>query len=148
MLLEQIVTAGTVTEICVWRLVRGYRRLLRRRTGDEESGRKPVGRLRIGYYRPLSDLRKHTSPSSGSGHGTAEGDSDEPVKSHLKLTVVDGYVTVLGSGNMDRASWYTSQELGVAFLSRDLAALVLGRVRNSLGAGLAIEGRVEEYFSG
>lgn len=49
----------------------------------------------------------------------------EPVKSHLKLTVVDDEVTVLGSGNMDRASWFTSQELGVALLSREIAESVL-----------------------
>ncbi len=87
MLLEQLVTAGTVTEICVWRLRRRYRRLLRKRQGtgrDEEGGRGDgLGRLRIGYFRPLSALR---------ARGSAEGDDEEPVKSHLKLTAVDrGY---------------------------------------------------------
>jgi phosphatidylserine/phosphatidylglycerophosphate/cardiolipin synthase-like enzyme len=45
----------------------------------------------------------------------------EPAKSHLKWTVVDDEATVLGSGNMDRASWFTSQELGVALLSKEKA---------------------------
>lgn len=43
------------------------------------------------------------------------------MQSHLKLTIVDDSWTVLGSGNMDRASWYTSQELGVAWYSSSLA---------------------------
>ena len=49
---------------------------------------------------------------------------DEPVQTHVKLTVIDAEITVLGSGNMDRASWYTSQELGVAFFSDKFAALI------------------------
>jgi len=125
MVLEQLLTAGTITEICVWRLLRRYRRLLESsRRADEESGCK-IGKLSIRYYRP-----------SGSGRG----EESEPVKSHLKLTVVDEETVVLGSGNMDRASWYTSQELGVAFLSKELASQVLGIVKECL------VGRVEEYY--
>jgi phosphatidylserine/phosphatidylglycerophosphate/cardiolipin synthase-like enzyme len=41
-------------------------------------------------------------------------------------------VTVLGSGNMDRASWYTSQELGIAFFSTDLATQLSQSVENAL----------------
>ncbi|KAI9881552.1 MAG: hypothetical protein M1830_000116 [Pleopsidium flavum] len=125
MVLEQLLTAGTITEFCVWQLLRRYRRLLQSsRRADEERGVN-VGKLRIGYYR-----------SSGAGQGM----ENEPAKSHLKLTVVDEEIVVLGSGNMDRASWYTSQELGVAFLSRELAGLVLGTVKECL------MGRVEEYY--
>jgi phosphatidylserine/phosphatidylglycerophosphate/cardiolipin synthase-like enzyme len=74
--------------------------------------------LRIGYFKP----------EKGTG---------EPVKSHLKLVVVDDKVTVLGSGNMDRASWFTSQELGVALLSKEVAE----NVRDCVAA--ALEDRME-----
>lgn len=59
------------------------------------------------------------------------------MKSHLKLVVVDDEITVFGSGNMDRASWFTSQELGVALLSREVAE----NVGSCVDAGL--EDRVE-----
>lgn len=138
MLLEQLFTAGTVTELCVWWLVTRYRRLLRRDKaragagrGDEERGGKGVGRLRVGYYRP------GLFADRGGGEEMRE---EEPVKSHFKMTVVDGEVLVLGSGNMDRASWFTSQELGVGFVSREMAEMVLGMVRESMA------GRVEEYY--
>jgi len=39
---------------------------------------------------------------------------------------------VLGSGNMDRASWFTSQELGVAFFSQEMARTVRRDVDGSL----------------
>lgn len=73
------------------------------------------GVLKIGYYRPRD----------GQGRG-------EPVKSHLKCVVMDEEVTVLGSANMDRASWYTSQELGVALFSMEFAR----RVRSTIDEGL------------
>lgn len=145
MLLEQLVTAGTVTEFCVWGLVRRYKRLVqraaggrregRRKRGDEvammeegtASGRGGVGRLEVGYYRPRPRL----------------GDRDaEPVKSHVKCTVVDGEVVVLGSGNMDRASWSTSQELGIAFYGKEVVGAIWGGLEGALG------GRVEGYFEG
>jgi len=53
---------------------------------------------------------------------------------------VDGDVVVLGSGNMDRASWYTSQELGVALYGREVCKLVSDDLEHFLG------GRVEEYY--
>ena len=59
------------------------------------------------------------------------------MKSHLKLMIVDEEITVLGSGNMDRASWFTSQELGVALLSKEVA----GNVASCVALGL--EDRVE-----
>ncbi|KAI9699766.1 MAG: hypothetical protein M1836_002801 [Candelina mexicana] len=122
MLLEQLVTAGTTTELCVRRLLKRYR-LLRStkavRGEDLERGtthqQQTIGSLTIRYYTP-----KNTN--AGNIH------SEEPVKSHLKLTIVDDEVVVLGSGNMDRASWYTSQELGVAFFSRDMAREVMQAV--------------------
>lgn len=100
--------------------------------GEEERGEgKGVGRLRVEYYR---------RPAAGAVRGGGEAVGEEPVKSHLKMTVVDAEVVVLGSGNMDRASWYTSQELGVAFFSTEMAQRILGLVRGCL------VGRVEEYY--
>jgi phosphatidylserine/phosphatidylglycerophosphate/cardiolipin synthase-like enzyme len=126
MILEQLVTAGTITEFEVWKLRRRYTHLLsyyhqKSKNPDLENPTQKPGDLRIGYYH----VRKG---------GKAE---EEPVKSHLKLVMVDEEVTVLGSGNMDRASWYTSQELGVAFFSREMA----GKIRECVDAGL--EGRVD-----
>jgi phosphatidylserine/phosphatidylglycerophosphate/cardiolipin synthase-like enzyme len=74
--------------------------------------------LKIGYFKPKKR-------------------AGEPVKSHLKLMIVNEEITVLGSGNMDRASWFTSQELGVALLSKKVA----GDVASCVGLGL--EDRVE-----
>jgi phosphatidylserine/phosphatidylglycerophosphate/cardiolipin synthase-like enzyme len=126
MILEQLVTAGTITEFEVWKLRRRYRRLLshyheKSKNLDPENLTQKPGELSIGYY--------HSRKG-----GKIE---EEPVKSHLKLVMVDEEVTVLGSGNMDRASWYTSQELGVAFFSREMA----GKIRECVDEGL--EGRVE-----
>ena len=54
------------------------------------------------------------------------------MKTHLKMTIVDDDITVLGSGNMDRASWFTSQELGVALLSKRKAESVRDCVMSGL----------------
>ena len=59
---------------------------------ESEAEARSIGALRIGYYHPTADFKK----------------------THIKCSNIDDRVVVLGSGNMDRASWYTSQELGVA----------------------------------
>ncbi|MCJ1307687.1 hypothetical protein MMC25_001335 [Agyrium rufum] len=104
MFVEQLVTAGTLTEICMWRLARRHRKLhkegqtsqigegldfLERGSTDQR-----YGDLTIRYFRSAHGFRAH--------------------KSHVKCTILDDEVMILGSGNMDRASWYTSQELGLA----------------------------------
>lgn len=125
MLLEQIATAGTFTELCIWRLRRDYMSLQRQvQPGDPEAGHPKLGSLNISYYK--------SKPN---------GSASEPVKSHLKLTIVDGEVVILGSGNMDRASFYTSQELGVTFYSADLA----GKIKACVDASLL--GRLNRYCS-
>lgn len=134
MLLEQMLTAGTITEICVWKLIRAYKRITRFpqestwRDGSmlEEEHRR-LGVLNIGYYHPLFAV--------ATGYGATE-----PVKLHLKCTIVDGEVVVLGSGNMDRASWYTSQELGLAIYDGSFARTVRRSVQEKL------KGRTERYF--
>ncbi|OQO04386.1 hypothetical protein B0A48_10997 [Cryoendolithus antarcticus] len=112
MRLEQIVTAGTTTARCVQQLIADYKGADRGHDGERDLEAGPllrVGRLSISYYTPRS---------------AADAKVNEPVQSHLKLNVIDDEVVVLGSGNMDRASWYTSQELGVAFFSEDFASRV------------------------
>lgn len=98
MLLEQLVTAGTTTWWCLRRLVGRYRRLCSAKGGPDDVEAQPVapGRLEVLYFAPLAG-------------------GDEPTASHLKATLVDDEFLVLGSGNMDRASWWTSQEIGVLF---------------------------------
>lgn len=101
MLLEQIVTAGTTTSRCVSALIKRYKCLVDERKAsrqtDTERQLPPVGRLSIYYYHPLKGADSE----------------DEPVQCHFKMTLVDGEYVVFGSGNMDRASWWTSQELGL-----------------------------------
>jgi len=114
MVLEQLLTAGTLTEICVWRLKQRYMNLVDTQvptSSDLENGRgRKIGALAVGYFRPNSQY----------------------AKSHFKCTIVDGKTVVLGSGNMDRASWYTSQELGVAVDGEDIVSEVWGKVMGDL----------------
>lgn len=121
MILEQLVTAGTTTSRCIKTLVKRYKRLAqttaagdRRPATDEEAAISPprVGQLKIAYFEPFGGPK---------GRGKEDG---EPQQSHLKMTVADGEVLVLGSGNLDRASWFTSQELGVAFFDKSLVEQV------------------------
>lgn len=115
MALEQLLTAGTITELCVWCLRRRYVAL---RAGSDVEQSRAVGKLSIGYFKHVARVGKE-------------------VKCHVKCTVVDERVVVLGSGNMDRASWFTSQELGVAIEDREVVAQVKGELDR------ALEGRVE-----
>jgi phosphatidylserine/phosphatidylglycerophosphate/cardiolipin synthase-like enzyme len=129
MILEQFVTAGTITTFEIWKLRRRYhhalKRFHKRRKQDPELGAVQPGKLEVGYFKAKE--------------GAAEG---EPVKSHLKLTIVDAEIVLLGSGNMDRASWYTSQELGVAFFSKEMARDIKACVEEGL------DGRIESVECG
>ena len=105
MILEQLLTSGTITEYCVWKFRRRYRQIAQSRSQRgsstshvEEGQAREAGTLSVGYFRPNSIYRR----------------------SHIKCTVVDEEFIVLGSGNMDRASWYTSQELGIALEGRQV----------------------------
>ncbi|KAJ4315273.1 hypothetical protein N0V94_006038 [Neodidymelliopsis sp. IMI 364377] len=133
MILEQLVTAGTTTSRCVKTLIKRYKTLgapTSSRTYDEEAAIAPakVGRLTISYFEP-----KH-------GHKRRGEEMGEPQQSHLKMTIVDREVLVLGSGNLDRASWFTSQELGVAFFGED----VVQKVEETVDR--AMEGRSRVVF--
>ncbi len=120
MIVEQLVTSGTITEICVWKLRRHYNRMRRDRLAqnhseDVESGldARNVGSLHIGYYRPTVEYKR----------------------THIKCSTIDDRVVVLGSGNMDRASWYTSQELGVAIEGEDVAKGIWKAIEGSFDEG-------------
>ncbi|KAL9080916.1 MAG: hypothetical protein Q9157_000416 [Trypethelium eluteriae] len=107
MILEQLITAGTSTTRCLKQLKRQFITLLterQKRLMDEEQGSNShIGSLKIEYFiKRSSDNGLQLGP--------------EPVQTHLKLTIVDEATVIFGSGNMDRASWYTSQELGQEFL--------------------------------
>ncbi|CAD6583168.1 MAG: hypothetical protein ASARMPRED_001248 [Alectoria sarmentosa] len=119
MIIEQLITSGTITEICVWKLRWRYNRMSHQKLSqchyeDPENGgdTHSIGSLQIGYFRPTVEYKR----------------------THIKCSTIDNRVVVLGSGNMDRASWYTSQELGVAIEGEE----VVTRVRE------AIEGSFEE----
>ncbi|CAI4212864.1 unnamed protein product [Parascedosporium putredinis] len=112
MLIEQLVTAGTTTSLSLRSFVKQYQRLVDAHAAasdtegrDLETGVNQLprpGALRIFYYKPDAGAISAL-------------DENEPVVSHIKLVRVDNEFVVLGSGNMDRASWYTSQELGILF---------------------------------
>ncbi|PQE26614.1 phospholipase d protein [Rutstroemia sp. NJR-2017a BVV2] len=123
MVFEQLLTAGTLSEIEVWRLQRRIRRLAARH--DEETGR--MGMLEVVWF-------DGQAVEAGDGIRDGEGgNTGRPSKLHLKLTIIDEAITVLGSGNMDRASWVTSQEVGVAVFSEEVAKRVGEVVRRVYG---------------
>ncbi|KAF2450072.1 phospholipase D/nuclease [Karstenula rhodostoma CBS 690.94] len=135
MILEQLVTAGTTTARCVKTLIKRYKKLAgstaAQPTDEEAALSAPrIGVLRIAYFEPLNGSK---------ARGKEEG---EPQQSHLKMMIVDGEVVVLGSGNLDRASWFTSQELGVAFFDRGL----VGQVEEAVNRGM--RGRERLVFDG
>jgi phosphatidylserine/phosphatidylglycerophosphate/cardiolipin synthase-like enzyme len=118
-LLEQIITAGTTSPRCVSQLIAQHEALANSRSADiEDAAALRLGKLKVSYYKPRDGQ---------------EASHDEPVQSHFKLTIVDGETAVFGSGNMDRPSWYTSQELGVAFFDRAFVAKVEEGVEEALG---------------
>lgn len=134
MVWEQLLTAFTTTERCVKSLTKKYSRLClsvenRKRHDhdvDLEAQIITPGTLRISYFRPRNTPLVE----------------EEPVHSHLKLSIFDGKHTVLGSGNMDRPSWFTSQELGI--LIRDVTFSQL--IRKTVDDGLA--SRLDPVFPG
>jgi phosphatidylserine/phosphatidylglycerophosphate/cardiolipin synthase-like enzyme len=126
MILEQLVTAGTTTSRCINKLIKRYGILIaksaQRTASDEEAAIAPStpGRLHISYFEPIGGPRARGK------------EAGEPQQSHLKMSIVDNEVVVLGSGNLDRASWYTSQELGVAFFDKEVVKKVAGAVDEAM----------------
>lgn len=141
MVLEQLLTSGTTTSWCLRSFVKSYNQRRKRsihptKAGydqgsnvvlDLEAQLPSLGSLEIFYFHPLpSNQRQQVL--------------EEPVHSHLKLTMIDREYAVLGSGNMDRASWFTSQELGILFQSNDLVSSVNDTVSQ------ALRGRLSAFF--
>ncbi|MCJ1254065.1 hypothetical protein MMC24_001879 [Lignoscripta atroalba] len=132
MLLEQLVTAGTITEICIWRLVRAYRQLRMRKENAREATRD--ARLEEGRsYKAVGDLKVRYFCA-----GHLPGTDEQVLKSHIKCTIVDGETIVLGSGNMDRASWFTSQELGIALYGTHIVQGIWNAIEERLQDNLEI----------
>lgn len=102
---EQLVTAGSTTPRCLSELTR------------TASG--SAGRLQVHYFDAAS------SPGGVGVKDVAAGRRDQEktaIKLHAKVTIVDDDKILLGSGNMDAASWGTSQELGVLLEDREVVA--------------------------
>ncbi|KAJ0108394.1 hypothetical protein J7T55_005371 [Diaporthe amygdali] len=137
MLLEQIVTAGTTTGWCIRGLIKRYRRMCdsARNQGQAQAGGSENVDLEAQAITPGALKISYFCSRTGS---TSE---EEPVHSHLKLSIFDGQYTVLGSGNMDRASWFTSQELGVLIRSTGFAATIKKTVDEVL------DGRLDSVFT-
>ncbi len=142
MILEQILTGGTITSWCLQSFITLYEKLMKRfihSTGgsnyegtnallDLEARPPRLGSLQIFYFHPLRENQLQQV-------------SEEPVHSHLKLVMVDDEYAVLGSGNMDRASWFTSQELGILFQSKKFVTNVSNAVSQ------ALRGRISPVFN-
>lgn len=119
MIYEQLLTAGTTTAVFIRKLKHKYHSVIKNHLSSAQAsqGAVPIpGKLKIGYYEAHYD-------------GCTDKD---PLMSHLKMTIVDNSISVLGSGNMDRASWYTSQELGIAIMDENLTREIEGVVQESL----------------
>jgi phosphatidylserine/phosphatidylglycerophosphate/cardiolipin synthase-like enzyme len=150
MVLEQLVTAGTTTSWCIRSLIRRFcglkgappGRHVRDGAGTEThrdlEAARSVGHLRISYFRAKSWAGfkgRETRPLM-----PTPPQGEEPVHSHFKLALVDCEFAMFGSGNMDRASWYTSQELGILFYGREFCTRV------KAGVDGVLEGRLEMVF--
>jgi phosphatidylserine/phosphatidylglycerophosphate/cardiolipin synthase-like enzyme len=132
MILEQLVTAGTTTSRCIKKLIKRYQQLPTppQYTDEEAALAAPKrGSLHISYFEPIGGPKKRGN------------EAGEPQQSHLKMTIVDNEVLVLGSGNLDRASWFTSQELGVAFFDE----AVVKKVESAVDEGM--QGRSKIVFA-
>ncbi|KAI0428719.1 hypothetical protein F5Y09DRAFT_343430 [Xylaria sp. FL1042] len=138
MILEQILTGGTTTSWCLRSFVKRYEKLMKcfvhsiTRGSDNESNTildleaqapRP-GSLEIFYFHPLRENQLQQVP-------------EEPVQSHLKLVMIDDEYVLLGSGNQDRASWFTSQELGMVFQSYQFVTNVNEAVSQALRGRLS-----------
>ena len=148
MLLEQLVTSGTMTSWCLRSFIRRYKSVCSKfpesnaNEGlvDPEIQVPRPGKLRISYFHPRQRGLREGRGGRADVSATAGFVPEKPVHSHLKLTIVDGRFTVLGSGNMDRASWYTSQELGILFDDARFA----GTIKNAVSQVLV--DRLETVF--
>ncbi|KAK6530742.1 hypothetical protein TWF281_007581 [Arthrobotrys megalospora] len=129
---EQLVTAGTTTEKSLKKMVMEMEKW---KTGLDEEEAVTTGGLWIYRYNPTK--RPQLPPfvkQPGDNHKLTWYD-----KSHVKCLIVDEEVAVLGSGNFDRASWATSQEVNVGlFLDRTRARTIRQALVNALAGRLEV----------
>ena len=142
MLLEQIVTTGfggpsprrdgaerkmrwgATTESCVNELLR--------RVNDNIN---ESSTLRIYYYNPLPVISaSSTYDGDVESVFTAQEEMEMARQSHVKAMIVDNEVTVVGSANGDRASWFTSGEVNVMVLDENFAKGVRDSLQKGVGS--------------
>ncbi|KAK6355774.1 hypothetical protein TWF718_000155 [Orbilia javanica] len=130
---EQLVTAGTTTDKCLKKMVDELENW--KHTLDEEEA-IVTGGLWIYRYNP--EQRPPLLPFVKRPEDNFKLTWYD--KSHVKCLIVDEEVAVLGSGNFDRASWATSQEVNVGLFLDSARA---GKIRQALVTALA--GRLEVF---
>lgn len=140
MVAEQVLTTGgsASTEGGVRALIKHDDRL---RAGkgyvSREKHRTVKGVLGVWYYSgpATAAVPAYTHGEAGVSFLVSEMASASD-KSHVKALIIDGEITVLGSANGDRASWYTSQEVNAAVLSASFAAATRKALIRGLGGRL------------
>ncbi|KAF3940925.1 hypothetical protein ABW19_dt0203539 [Dactylella cylindrospora] len=130
MKVEQLVTAGTTTEKCLVKMIEDVQNFKK----NPPATASTTGALFIYQYNamkrpPMPPFVKRPEDN----HRLKWFD-----KSHVKCLIVDEEVAMLGSGNADRASWVTSQEINVGLF---LSKAKTGVIRKGLVDALA--GRLE-----
>jgi len=112
MVAEQLVTtaASATTRGCVRSLVKADESMRAGRGYAARQQHVSKGVLGIWYYTGAATNR------TPQGHP-----AEDAVQSHVKAMIIDAEITILGSANGDRASWYTSQEVNVAIFGEEFA---------------------------
>ncbi|EPS36263.1 hypothetical protein H072_10239 [Dactylellina haptotyla CBS 200.50] len=128
---EQLVTAGTTTEKCLQKMVKEIGKF-KESTPD---GAITTGGFFVYQYNPTK--RPQLPPfvkNPNDNHKLTWYD-----KSHVKCLIIDEQVVMLGSGNADRASWVTSQEVNIGlFLNKAKAGIVRQALVNALAGRLEV----------
>lgn len=130
MVAEQLVTtvATATTEGCVRSFIKADESLRAGRGCVARQQRVSKGVLGIWYYNGAAMNHSRSIPAYP---------VEDALQSHVKAMIVDAEITILGSANGDRASWYTSQEVNVAVFGEEFARDTRRELVNALG------GRVE-----
>ena len=137
---EQLVTAGTTTPRCMASLQKWYDAEVKRygyhpsNNSVSATPRTGMGALEIRYFDGSEEQRvpKLSHLANSMSDVTHQSNIDlikesTPVKLHAKITIIDYDKLLLGSGNMDAASWGTSQELGVLLEEGDIMGQLLNK---------------------
>ena len=91
--------------------------------------------LSIYYYLPLPVISaSSTYDGDAESRFTAQEEMEMARQSHVKGMIVDEEVTVVGSANGDRASWFTSGEVNVMVLDKNFARGVKDSLEKGVGS--------------